>query len=144
MNNTGRLNCDMTTNPSEPNNMSEIPPRASILVVDDEELILAVSSEIITLLGYKCYTAEDGDKAIDIVRQQKPDLVLLDFHLPNMPGEKILEKLKFEFPECKVLMASGRELSYEEQHRILNKGACGFLSKPYTIDDLDNTIRSLL
>ena len=120
--------------------MSDITRKKKILVIDAEELILEISSEILGFLGYECFTAGDGDRAQEITREHKPDLILCDYYLPEMPGEKILENLKQEFPECRVLIASGRELNEDEHTRMIGKGAIGFLGKPYTMNELKEAV----
>jgi two-component system alkaline phosphatase synthesis response regulator PhoP len=120
--------------------MNDIARKKKILIIDDEELILDVSTEILGFLGYECFTAGDGERAQEIAREQNPDLILCDYYLPEMPGEKILENLKNEFPECRVLIASGRELNEDEHERMMEKGAMGFLGKPYTMNELKEAV----
>ena len=115
--------------------------KKTVLVVDDEDLVLSVVRELIRLLGYNCVTAEDGIQAMEVMHQSSPDLILLDFYLPNMPGEQILESMIKEYPQSKVIMASGRELSAEEKRRLTKKGVHGFLYKPYTVDDLERLFK---
>ncbi|MBC8491110.1 MAG: response regulator [Candidatus Marinimicrobia bacterium] len=118
--------------------------KKKIMVIDDEPLILNISQEIIAFLGYECVTAEDGNIAMKILSEVVPDLILLDFYLPNMPGEKILENILTKYPDYKELTASGRELNDDEYESIKEKGAIGFLYKPYTINELKETLQKHL
>ena len=114
--------------------------KKKIMVIDDEPLILNISQEIITFLGYECFIAEDGDTAMKVLEEIVPDLILLDFYLPNLPGEKILQNILSKYPDYKVIMASGRELNDDEYQRISEIGALGFMYKPYTINELKDTL----
>ena len=114
--------------------------KKKIMVIDDEPLILNISQEIITFLGYECFIAEDGNTAMQVLEEIVPDLILLDFYLPNLPGEKILQNILSKYPDYKVIMASGRELNDDEYQRISEIGALGFMYKPYTINELKDTL----
>ncbi|MBC8278660.1 MAG: response regulator [FCB group bacterium] len=114
-----------------------------VLVVDDEEIIRKLAFEIVKMFGYECETAEDGIKALEIVGEYKPDLILLDFYMPSMSGEKVLDALSKDYPGIKVLMTTGKELDDDEAERISKKGAC-VINKPFAIADLKTKLDEYL
>ena len=81
----------------------------TILIVDDEEMILEVGVAIFNRLGYKVLPARGGEKALEIYRDQEDeiDLVILDMIMPDMSGEKLYEALKLINPKVKILLSSG-------------------------------------
>ena len=115
-----------------------------VLVVDDEEIIRKLAFEIVKMFGYECETAEDGIKALEIVGEYKPDLVLLDFYMPSMSGEKVLDSLSKDYPGIKVLMTTGKELDDDEAERISQKGVVSVINKPFSIADLKNRLDEYL
>jgi two-component system response regulator (stage 0 sporulation protein F) len=118
--------------------------KAKILLIDDEEIILALATDVLNFIGYIPVTSDDGRKAVDLVREHQPSLVFVDFHMPNIMGEKVLENLKKEFPDLKILITSGRELDDDEVARLNKKGALGIMGKPFTISELEEKIKEML
>jgi PAS domain S-box-containing protein len=119
--------------------------RETILLVDDEKLILDINEEILTRYGYSVIRAENGEQALQIFRQRgaEIDLVLMDLGMPGMGGQQCLRQLKLLDPRIKVIVGSGYA-----GHKIAKDperfGAVGFLSKPYRLDLLLAEIRKLL
>ena len=115
-----------------------------VLVVDDEDIIRKLAFEIVKMFGYECQTAEDGFAALEAAREFNPDLVLLDFYMPSMSGEKVLEVLSKDFPHIKVVMSTGKELDDDEAERIYEKGALSVIHKPFAIAELKNRLDEFL
>jgi len=117
----------------------------TILLVDDEEAILEVSKELLEMLGYKVFTAANGQEAVDLYREKQGeiDLVILDMIMPGLSGSETYNHLKRINPHLRVLLASGYTIT-KETSKILNNGPNSFIQKPYTIDDLSVKIRELL
>jgi len=115
----------------------------TILVVDDEEMILELNKGILMNLGYRVLTASDGEEAIEIYRRQKEEiaLVILDMAMPKMDGQETFKQLKALNPDVKALIASGLA---EHGRRMEKGGVTGFLQKPYGITELAKTIREVL
>jgi len=117
----------------------------TILLVDDEEMIWDVISDMLSALGYKIILAENGREAVDIY-QNNPgeiDLILLDMIMPEMNAREAFFLLKKIDPEVKVLLSSGY-VSEEDAQDVLHAGAQGFLRKPYRMADLASKIRGIL
>ncbi|PTN34339.1 PAS domain-containing sensor histidine kinase [Desulfonatronum sp. SC1] len=117
----------------------------TILVVDDEPEIRALTREVLEVLGYKVKSAASGEEALEAYRQEgeEIDLVLLDLNMPGMGGHRCLQELLRIDPRVKVVIASG--YSAEGQGRqSLSAGAKGFIGKPYQLRDLEAVIREVL
>ena len=117
----------------------------TILLVDDEETILAMGTRMLESSGFTVITASDGQKALDIFTERHDGirLVILDMTMPHMDGEAcFLELMKID-PDVKVIMTSG----YNEQDvisRFTGRGLAGFIQKPYKKSDIIPKIRKIL
>jgi PAS domain S-box-containing protein len=117
----------------------------TILLVDDEDMVLDIACDILRQYGYTTLTAHSGEEAIELYtcNPEAIDLLIMDLGMAGMGGKKCLEKLKIQFPEVKVIIASGYG-SYEIMKRPDEFGASAFLSKPYTLDLLIRKVREVL
>jgi len=117
----------------------------TILLIDDEEMILEVTSAILADLGYRVRVANRGQEALDVFAKEMSeiDLIILDLIMPDMSGGEVLDRLKALHPDCKVLLTSGYNLEGDTQE-ILDRGCNGFLQKPFTVEDLSRTIRDII
>jgi PAS domain S-box-containing protein len=119
--------------------------RETILLVDDEKLILDIGEELLSRHGYTVMRAESAEQALQIFRErrEKIDLVLMDLGMPGMGGEQCLKQLKTVSPEIRVIVASGYA-----GHKIARAperfGAVAFLSKPYRLNQLLVEVRKIL
>jgi CheY-like chemotaxis protein len=117
----------------------------TVLLVDDEEIILDLVSSMLTEFGYKVLTAPNGDSALDLYRhhQEIIDLVILDLNMPGMDGIDCLEELRNLNVLSKIIVASGYS-SGKQVDKVMEKGADDFISKPFEIGQLLNTVRKTL
>ncbi|MEE8553042.1 MAG: response regulator, partial [Desulfobacterales bacterium] len=117
----------------------------TILLVDDEDMIVDVAQGILKLLGYNVLTAKGGKEAIQAYKknQDKIDMVILDMIMPDMNGGEVYVKLKEIDPDIKVLLASGYSLN-EQASAILERGCNGFIQKPFNMMDISEKIREIL
>ncbi|MBW1695367.1 MAG: PAS domain S-box protein [Deltaproteobacteria bacterium] len=117
----------------------------TILLVDDEEMILQVGTIMLEKLGYSVLGAKSGQAALDIYREEKDriDLVILDMIMPNMGGGDTYDRLKEINPAVKVLLSSGYSIDGQAED-ILNRGCNGFIQKPFTVEQLSMKIREIL
>ena len=117
----------------------------TILVVDDEDMILRVCSRVLQGLGYEVLTAGSGREGIELVRKHGSgiSLVILDMVMPDMSGRQTFEVLQQIEPGIKVLLASG--YSMEGQARdLLAHGCCGFIQKPFGTAVLSAKLQEIL
>jgi two-component system cell cycle sensor histidine kinase/response regulator CckA len=117
----------------------------TILLVDDEEHILEVGKEMLSVMGYNVLTAKSGNDAIEIYKKRKDgvDLVLLDMVMPSMGGSIAFTSLREINPDVKVLLSSGYSLDGEASE-IMARGCNGFIQKPFRIDELADTVKNIL
>jgi two-component system, NtrC family, nitrogen regulation response regulator NtrX len=110
-----------------------------ILLVDDEEDIRISLTGILEDEGYEVISAASGTEAIDTVREEVPDLVLLDIWMPGMDGLQTLEHLKNLMPDITVVMMSGHG-TIETAVRATKLGAYDFIEKPFSLDKVMITV----
>ena len=116
--------------------------RGVALLVDDEEVVRRVASEMLQRAGFTVLTAENGNAALEIFREKRREisLVLLDLTMPGMSGEEVFRKMQVTCEDVKVILSSG----YDEQDtltRFGKKGFAGFLHKPFTFGQLMEVIK---
>ncbi|MFB3925311.1 MAG: response regulator [Syntrophales bacterium] len=119
--------------------------RETILIIDDEETIITVQSEILKILGYCVLSATSGKEAADIYRARKEeiDLVIMDMIMPEMGGAELFELLKIINPGVKVILSSGYSMDGQAA-RIMEAGCRAFIQKPFSISDISKKIREVL
>lgn len=118
--------------------------RASILVVDDEEVVRRSYSAI--LAGSRCdaQTAGDGDEAMKAMEQHPYDVVLLDLRMPGADGMTVLKAMKQKWPESEVVVITGYP-SVETAKEAVRLGAYDYLAKPVGPEDvISATLGALL
>ncbi len=112
-----------------------------ILVIDDDELHLALMRRILQANGYEVHCTADGPQGVEIYREHLPDLVLLDIGLPSENGLGVLRKIKEFSPRARVIVITGYP-SKESAEVAASYGALEYLQKPVPIDKLLECIRS--
>lgn len=113
---------------------------AKILIVDDQYGIRILLNEVFQKEGYQTFQAANGFQAIDIVVNNKPDLIVLDMKIPGMDGIEILKRVKQIDKSIKViLMTAYGELDMIQEAKKL--GALMHFAKPFDIDELRQAVR---
>ncbi len=112
----------------------------SILIVDDEALTLRTIGRALEAEGYEVLSASNGEEALEIVAEDKPDLALLDVVLPGINGIEVLRQAKKTSPAMIVVMMSAYHL-VDRAVEAMKLGAYDFLIKPFHIADMVNTIQ---
>ena len=117
----------------------------TVLLVDDEDMIIDVGGQLLKKLGYKVRTAGSGKEAIRIYKKNrdKIDIVILDMVMPHMSGGETYDRLNEINPEVRVLLSSGYSINGMATE-ILNRGCNGFIQKPFNIKDLSRKLREIL
>jgi DNA-binding NtrC family response regulator len=116
---------------------------ASILVVDDEEGIRNMLSEILRGKGYSVKCAENGKQAILASYEELFNLALIDIHLPDMEGTELLNKLRKTEPEMIKIIVTGHA-SLDNSIEATNRGVEGYVVKPFDPKKLITMIETLL
>ncbi len=114
----------------------ELPPEAvHVLVVDDEYSLRESCANILRAEGYNVVTASRGDEALELIRRRPFDLVMLDLHMPQVPGMQLLRACLETSPDTLVIMITG-EATVEASLEAVSAGAWQFLPKPFTAGHL--------
>jgi two-component system alkaline phosphatase synthesis response regulator PhoP len=117
----------------------------TILVADDESHILHVVSLKLRNAGYKVITARDGQEALEMAQQEKPDLLITDYHMPQLSGLELCQKLKQDVATSGIpaimLTARGYHLEPEDTEK---SGILRMLSKPFSPRQLLATVNEVL
>jgi two-component system cell cycle sensor histidine kinase/response regulator CckA len=117
----------------------------TLLLVDDEEMIISVGSRMLKRLGYQVITAQGGIPSIKTYREHEHeiDLVILDMIMPDLSGAETFEVLKKINPGVKVLLSSGYSINGQAAE-ILERGCKGFIQKPFNMKTLSQKLRKIL
>ena len=113
-----------------------------LLLVDDEERILNFLSSKLKASGYDVFTAHNGIEALNIARDEEPDMVILDILMPKMDGFETLKQLR-SFSTAPVVFLSARGVD-ADKIKGLTMGADDYLSKPFNPDELVRKLTRLL
>ena len=126
--------------------VAELRPKEkkTLLLVDDEEMILEVTRRLLEKLGYTVLAARSGKEAIDIYKsnQEKIDGVIMDMIMPEMGGGETFDRLKAVNPHIKVLLSSGYGIDGNAQE-IIDRGCIGFIQKPFKLANLSQKVMEL-
>jgi two-component system cell cycle sensor histidine kinase/response regulator CckA len=119
--------------------------RETILLVDDDQMVLETGEEILGMLGYEVIPALSGSEAIRLYgeHQGRIDAVLLDMVMPEIGGGEVFDRIKEINPDIKVLLTSGYSQD-GEANEILKRGCDGFIQKPFHTRDLSMKLREIL
>jgi len=117
----------------------------TVLFVDDEDMIVDVSRDMLKTLGYEVLTARGGREAIEVYKENRDriDIVIMDMIMPEMGGGEAYDWLKEINPDIKVLLSSGYSITGQATE-ILNRGCNGFIQKPFNLKDLSQNIIEIL
>jgi two-component system cell cycle sensor histidine kinase/response regulator CckA len=119
--------------------------RETILLIDDEDMILDVGAQMLSSLGYSVLAAQGGSAGVDVYRENREDidLVILDVIMPDLGGDVTFERLRNIDQTVNVLLSSGYSLDGQAKE-IMEKGCKGFIQKPFSMEDLSKKIRGIL
>ena len=117
--------------------------KKSIIVIDDDKVVLDSIAEALRLEGHKVDTAETGKEAIEKCNLSFYNLALIDIRLPDMEGTKLLKAIRDTTPKMVKIIVTGYP-SLQNATEALNKGADGYVIKPVDIPKLLATVREHL
>jgi len=117
----------------------------TVLLVDDEEIVIGVGRQMLEKLGFSVLTATSGKEALDIYRNNKDkiSLVVLDMIMPGMGAGDTYDELQVIDPAIKVLLSSGYGVD-QQTSEILKRGCKGFIQKPFNMQGLSGKIGEIL
>ena len=113
-------------------NTADLNGTGTVLMVDDEDLLLTMGETVLSAYGYKVLTANSGQKALDIIERgdSSIDLIITDLVMPNMSGRELVDRVRLLSPGIRILSSSGYVRPAEEQEHT------AYLQKPFTSQDL--------
>ena len=114
-----------------------------ILVVDDEQAVRESLRRSLRFNGYEVLTANDGLEAVETVRAENPELVILDIMMPNMDGLEVCRTLRSEGWDRPILVLTARD-GVSDRVSGLDAGADDYLPKPFALEELLARVRSLV
>ena len=114
---------------------------AKIVIVDDEASLIELMCELLAELGHEVTSAANGEKALRLIEQTMPALVISDVMMPVMDGYILLEniRLKKEWPTIKVVLISAASIDRRGSSR-----ADEYMSKPYNLEELEAVVERML
>jgi len=121
-----------------------LPPRAKILVVDDDEAMLELTARWLAAAGYWVAKAHNGEEAMEAINAGAPAAIIMDLTMPRMDGFQVLAKFRVGgLPLPPVLMLTGRH-SADDVHKAVSLGVKDYLVKPVNRDQLLSRLERLL
>ena len=114
-----------------------------IIVIEDDRAILRGLKDNLEYESYEVYTATDGEQGYRLIKEQSPDLIVLDLMMPRMSGYELCQKVRSEGITTPILMLTARS---EEMDRVhgLDIGADDYVTKPFSLPELRARIRAIL
>jgi len=115
----------------------------TILTIDDDFVSLDLMQDLLTMSGYRVFTASEGQEGMDLFEHHRPDLVISDIQMPNVDGHELLRKVRAVDDTVPVILVTGHG-DLDNALLALRRGAYDFLLKPINADILMNTVRKAL
>ena len=136
---------DVEVIPAEDESQEPGGGKETILVIEDEEMLLDIMRNFLVPQGYIVMGARDGEEGIRLYSEymNEIDLVVLDLGLPKMNGQEVVGRIKSIDPAARIVIASGY-VDTETQKMLLNAGISRFIPKPYSLREVLDTVRKAL
>ena len=117
----------------------------TVLLVDDEEIVIGVGKQMLERLGFSVLTARNGQEAVAVYQNHPADvdLVLMDMIMPGMEAAETYDQLKAINPGVRVILSSGYSLD-QKAGAIMERGCNGFIQKPFNMKILEEKIGEIL
>lgn len=114
-----------------------------ILIIDDEQMLTEILEDYFRSEDkYMVFTAQDGERAQQIIKEKEPDLVLLDMKLPGIDGIELLKLLRLSYPQTRVIVMTSYDLEYKKKMDAI--GYDYLFIKPLSVSELEEKVESLL
>ncbi len=120
-----------------------------ILIIDDDVSLHDLCIAMLSRIGYQCASTYSGEEGLARIKEEPPDVILLDYRMPGIDGRKVFEKLtespEFEpFKHIPVVMLTGIGRDEQLKNELLRKGVAAYLNKPFGVNELVNVIQNVL
>jgi len=113
---------------------------SKVLLVDDEREFVQTLSERLHLRDMGSAVAYDGESALELVKEDAPEVMIIDLKMPGINGLEVLKQVKASRPEIEVIMLTGHGAD-ADKNRCMELGAFGYLQKPVDIEDLSEMLK---
>ncbi|KZL92148.1 response regulator [Clostridium magnum] len=117
--------------------------RNSLLFVDDDKIIMSILTTRYRNKGYEIFSAESGEKALEIFNNNHIDIIITDYYMPNMAGDEFIKRVRRINSKVKIIVLSGQK-NEEYIKRALDLGADDYITKPFSPVELDLRIRKFI
>lgn len=117
--------------------------RKKVLIVDDDQSIIEILSDMMAIFGHEYVTARDGVEALDVLKKHYIDIVITDMMMPNMDGMELLKYINSNYPSIKVIVVTGYDRTYTYTD-VIREGASDFISKPFNTDELEAKMNRII
>ena len=138
-------NVGTKVNGNNPETENSILKYRTILLIDDEEMVVQITEKMLQKMGYKILNAYSGHEGLKLFQkyQNQIGLIICDMIMPKMDGLELVFRLREIDPFVKVLLSSG-SLIEEDEKDVVRRGFDGLIKKPYTMNALSAKIEKLL
>jgi len=120
------------------------PERFTILVIDDDELVREMVVELLQTEGHRVLSASSGEDGLATVRAVRPDLILVDHHMPGMTGHEVVQRLKADASTGPIPVVALTSAGGEDVHKLSLAGAVAFIPKPFDPAEFRRLIADIL
>jgi CheY-like chemotaxis protein len=120
------------------------PERFTILVIDDDELVREMVVELLEAEGHRVLSAASGEDGLATVRAVRPDLILVDHHMPGMTGHEVIQRLKADAATGRIPVVAMTSAGGEDMHKLSLVGAVAFIPKPFDATEFCRLIADIL
>jgi len=112
---------------------------ASLLIIEDDLTTCDFLRSFFTQKGYKAFVANDGEQGLLIVKEKKPDVILLDIRMPDLSGLEVLQKIKEIDKNAKVIMMTAVNDGFVIEI-AMKYGAIDYITKPFSLEWLEKDV----
>lgn len=117
----------------------------TVLIVEDNELNMKLFNDLLDAHGYKTLQTRDGMEALDMARQHRPDLILMDIQLPEVSGLEVTKWLKADDDLCGIPIVAVTAFAMKGDEEKIREGGCeAYISKPISVATFLDTVRKFI
>lgn len=117
----------------------------TVLIVEDNELNMKLFRDLLSVHGYQTVETRDGEKVLDLAREHRPDLILMDIQLPQISGLDIIRDIKSDEALQDIPVVAVTAFAMKGDEARIREGGCeAYISKPISVPDFLETVRNFL